>query len=71
MIEEWKTKDPVDRFEKMLIDNRYATQDDLTAIAQRVKREVDAATDEAERSPMPRGEEATMGLFQGDGYWDS
>ena len=70
MIDEWKTKDPVDRFEKLLIENGFATQDDLTAIAQRVKREVDAATDEAERSPMPRGEEATMGLFAGDGYWN-
>src|ERR1043165_8569806 len=66
MIEEWKAKDPVERFEKVLLDNGFATQDDLTAIAQRVKAEVDAATDEAERSPMPRGEEATMGLFAGD-----
>ncbi|HEY2093661.1 MAG TPA: thiamine pyrophosphate-dependent dehydrogenase E1 component subunit alpha [Thermoanaerobaculia bacterium] len=70
MIEEWKAKDPVDRFERMLIENGFATQEDLTAIAQRVKAEVDAATDEAERSPMPRGEEAAMGLFAGDGYWN-
>ena len=70
LIEEWKAKDPVERFEKMLIENEYATQDDLNAIAQRVKREVDAATDEAERSPMPRGEEAALGLFAGDGYWE-
>ena len=70
LIEEWKAKDPLDRFEKLLIENGYAMQDDLTAIAQRVKREVDAATDEAERSPMPRGEEAALGLFAGDGYWE-
>jgi pyruvate dehydrogenase E1 component alpha subunit/2-oxoisovalerate dehydrogenase E1 component alpha subunit len=69
MIEEWKAKDPVERFEKLLIENGFATQEDLNAIAQRVKSEVDAATDAAERSPMPRGEEATMGLFSGDGYW--
>ena len=70
MIDEWKAKDPVDRFERMLLDNGFATQDDLNAIAQRVKREVDAATDEAERSPMPRAEEASKGLFAGDGYWE-
>lgn len=70
LIEEWKAKDPVDRFEKLLRDNGFATQADIDAIVQRVKREVDAATDEAERSPMPRGEEATMGLFAGDGYWN-
>jgi len=70
LIEEWKGKDPVERFEKLLIENSFATQDDLTAITRRVKREVDAATDEAERSPMPRGEEAALGLFAGDGYWE-
>jgi hypothetical protein len=35
-----------------------------------VRSEVDAATDEAEKSPMPRPEEASMGLFAGDGYWE-
>src|SRR5438046_7743810 len=38
LIEEWKAKDPVERFEKLLIENGFATQDDLTAIAQRAKR---------------------------------
>jgi TPP-dependent pyruvate/acetoin dehydrogenase alpha subunit len=70
LVEEWKAKDPVERFERVLIENGFATQDDLNAIAQRVKQEVDAATDEAERSPMPRPEEAAKGLFAGDGYWD-
>lgn len=70
LIEEWKSRDPVDRFEKLLIENGVATKDALEAISQRVRREVDAATDEAERSPMPKPEEASMGLFAGDGYWD-
>ena len=39
------------------------------SLSQRVREEVDAATDEAEKSPMPNGEDAGKGLFKGDGYW--
>ena len=70
LLEQWKAKDPVARFEKKLIEDGTASQQDFDAIQQRVRDEVDRATDEAERSPMPRPEEAALGLFGGDGYWD-
>jgi TPP-dependent pyruvate/acetoin dehydrogenase alpha subunit len=70
LIEEWSAKDPVVRFEQTLTDAGLATAADFERIQSRVRREVDAATDEAERSPMPRPEEAALGLFAGDGYWD-
>jgi len=71
LIEEWKAKDPLQRFERALVENQFASGEDFTRIQERVRREVDAATDEAERAPMPRGEEAALGLFAGDGYWDA
>ena len=52
------------------LEGGVATGDDFAKIQERVRAEVDAATDEAERSPMPRGEEAALGLYAGDGYWD-
>src|SRR5712691_6060461 len=61
LIEGWKAKDPLPRFERVLTEMGLATRDDLEAIQQRAKQEVDAATDEAERSPMPSPEEATRG----------
>jgi TPP-dependent pyruvate/acetoin dehydrogenase alpha subunit len=70
LIEEWQAKDPVNRFERVLVENGVASQEDLDAITQRAKKTVDDATDEAERSPMPAGEEAAKGLFAGDGYWE-
>ncbi|MEA2325066.1 MAG: hypothetical protein QOE68_25 [Thermoanaerobaculia bacterium] len=70
LIEEWSVKDPVVRFEKTLVDAGIATTADFEMNQSRAKREVDAATDEAERSPMPNPEEAAMGLFAGDGYWE-
>jgi TPP-dependent pyruvate/acetoin dehydrogenase alpha subunit len=70
LIEEWSAKDPVVRFEKTLVDAGIATTADFEMAQSRAKREVDAATDEAERSPMPNPEEAARGLFAGDGYWE-
>src|SRR5437763_4433546 len=70
LIEEWSAKDPVVRFEQTLIDGGMATAADFESIQSRAKREVDTATDEAERSPMPNPEEASRGLFAGDGYWE-
>jgi pyruvate dehydrogenase E1 component alpha subunit/2-oxoisovalerate dehydrogenase E1 component alpha subunit len=70
LIEEWSAKDPVVRFEKALVDAGIAAAADFEMIQSRAKREVDAATDEAERSAMPQPEEAARGLFAGDGYWE-
>jgi len=70
LIEEWKAKDPVVRFERLLLDNGFATQEEIDAIEQRVKREIDVATDEADASPMPEPSDAALGLFAGDGYWE-
>ncbi|HVG24095.1 MAG TPA: thiamine pyrophosphate-dependent dehydrogenase E1 component subunit alpha [Thermoanaerobaculia bacterium] len=69
LIEEWKAKDPLARFERVLMELGTATQADFTAIQERVRREVDAATDEAERSPMPDPADAGRGLYIEDGYW--
>ncbi len=71
VIEEWKDRDPLMRFERFLLESGTATHDDLELLQLRVKGEVDLATDEAERSPMPRPEEAALGLFAGDGYWET
>src|SRR5687768_14950957 len=53
LIAEWAGKDAVVRFENLLVERGVATREDLAAIRQRVKNEIDAATDEADRSPMP------------------
>jgi TPP-dependent pyruvate/acetoin dehydrogenase alpha subunit len=70
LIEEWQKKDAVVRFEKMLLETGTATQQELAEIQQRVKQEIDAATDEAERSPMPTPSDAAKGLYIEDGYWN-
>jgi TPP-dependent pyruvate/acetoin dehydrogenase alpha subunit len=71
IIDEWRGRDPIERYEQTLIENKIATAEDFEEMQKRVRAEVDEATDEAERAPMPRGEEAARGLFAGDGYWDA
>jgi len=71
IIDEWRGRDPIERYEQTLIENKIATAEDFEELQKRVRAEVDEATDEAERAPMPRGEEAARGLFAGDGYWDA
>ena len=70
LIAEWEAKDAVVRFEKLLVERGVATREDLDAIQQRVKKEIDAATDEAERAPMPDPADAGRGLYIEDGYWN-
>jgi TPP-dependent pyruvate/acetoin dehydrogenase alpha subunit len=70
LIEEWKAKDALPRFEKVLMELGVAKQEDFAAIQERVKREVDEATDEADRSPMPDPADAARGLYIEDGYWN-
>jgi TPP-dependent pyruvate/acetoin dehydrogenase alpha subunit len=70
LIEEWKAKDALPRFERALMEMGVATQEDFAKIQERVKSEVDAATDEADRSPMPNPADAAHGLYIEDGYWN-
>jgi pyruvate dehydrogenase E1 component alpha subunit/2-oxoisovalerate dehydrogenase E1 component alpha subunit len=70
LIEEWKAKDALLRYERVLRELGVATDDDFVRIQQRVKQEIDAATDEADRSPMPEPADAARGLYIEDGYWN-
>ncbi|HST60228.1 MAG TPA: thiamine pyrophosphate-dependent enzyme, partial [Longimicrobium sp.] len=66
-IEHWaSTNDPIDRYVKALLDNGWATAEELTAIGADIERELDAAVAEAEKSPLPAPEEALTDVY-GDG----
>lgn len=59
----WKKKCPVIRFEKQLIDGKFATREELNEIDEAAKAEVDAAVESAENSPNPRPEVATENVY--------
>jgi TPP-dependent pyruvate/acetoin dehydrogenase alpha subunit len=63
-IESWETgNDPIARYVRVLLDREGFTQADLDAVDARVSGEIDAATDEAERSPMPEPLDALVGIY--------
>src|SRR5204863_3582826 len=63
-VEYWeKHNDPIDRFEKFLLDQKVADKEKLGAITADVMREVDEDSEWAESSPMPEPEGAVFGVF--------
>ena len=63
-IERWaEHDDPVDRYVGVLRARHGASEEELDAIDERIRREIDGATELAERSPMPDAEDALNGIY--------
>ena len=63
-IEHWEaTNDPIARYIAHLLENEGVEQAELDAIDTRVKDVIDAATDEAEKSPPPEPTDALVGIY--------
>ena len=63
-LEWWaEHNDPLDRYVARLTKEFKVPAARLAELDARVQREVDAATDEAERSPMPEGPDALVGVY--------
>lgn len=63
LLEEWKTKDPILRAERLLTTLGYADESYFHDVGERVRKEVDAGTEFAEQSPLPEGPETLTGVF--------
>ena len=63
LVEQWKAKDPIDRFERHLLGGGLATQAELDAITATIHAELDAEVDYALASPMPPPERAREGVY--------
>ncbi len=68
LFEVWKERDPIDRFETFLIEDRHASRADLDSVAERLVPELDRAASEALASPFPPAEEALKGVYREPGY---
>ena len=63
-IEWWeKHNDPLDRYERYLLENKVTTKEKLDEIAGEVMRFIDEECDWAESSPMPEPEVAAYNVF--------
>jgi TPP-dependent pyruvate/acetoin dehydrogenase alpha subunit len=63
-IEKWaEHNDPIDRFVRVLTGDHGVATSELEAIDARIKTEIDEATDEADKSPMPEPSDALVGVY--------
>jgi TPP-dependent pyruvate/acetoin dehydrogenase alpha subunit len=62
-FEEWKPKDPIERFERHLLGNGLATEEDLKRITAAIDEELSSEVDRALASPMPPPERAFEGVY--------
>ncbi|HEX2270131.1 MAG TPA: thiamine pyrophosphate-dependent dehydrogenase E1 component subunit alpha [Pyrinomonadaceae bacterium] len=66
-VEWWEThNDPIDRYERYLLECNLATKEKLEEIVAGVLREIDEDCAWAESSPLPEGEKAAYGVFDND-----
>ena len=63
-IDRWAAEnDPLDRYRVVMREELGATDEEIAAIDARVVRDIDAATDEAEKSPPPEPLDALIGVY--------
>jgi TPP-dependent pyruvate/acetoin dehydrogenase alpha subunit len=63
-VEWWATNnDPIDRYVAWLTEHEQVSAAEFAAIDAAIAAEIDAATDEAERSPMPEPLDALVGIY--------
>jgi TPP-dependent pyruvate/acetoin dehydrogenase alpha subunit len=63
LFEEWRRKDPIERFERHLLANGLAEQAGLDALAAQLNAQLDADVDFALASPFPPPERALDGVY--------
>ena len=63
LLEAWKEKDPILKAEHLLKQLRYADDTVFREVEERAKKEIEAGVEFAERSPLPEGPEALVGVF--------
>jgi len=72
VLEEYMhNKDPVKRFEDLLLSRGVVDADGVKRIEERVGREFDDGYEFAQASPFPVPSDVTKGLWVEDGYWQS
>lgn len=67
-LEEYKEKDPIANVLKTIMDNNFATQEEIDAINEKVKAEVEASVKFAEESPYPDDNELYKDIYMDENY---
>lgn len=63
MIEEWKKKDPLERYERILLNDRVLNETNKKQMEEKMTVEIEEAIQFALESPYPSGDEAAEGVY--------
>jgi TPP-dependent pyruvate/acetoin dehydrogenase alpha subunit len=63
MVEEWAMKDPISRFEKILLSDRVLNEHTKAEMERKISAAIDEVVKEALESPYPEPEDAAHGVF--------
>ena len=63
MFEYWRKRDPITRFEKYLLDKKWISAAENQRINDEIEKQVEKDREIAVASPMPKPEEAAIGVF--------
>jgi pyruvate dehydrogenase E1 component alpha subunit len=70
MLEEYmQKKDPVKRFQELLLSEGVVDDDGVAEIQGRIEKAFEEGYEFAQQSPLPDASEVTAGVFSDDGYW--
>lgn len=67
-VEEYKEQDPLIQCMSVILDKKFATEEELKEIENKVKKEVEDAIKFADESPFPSGEEALQDVYKQEDY---
>ena len=67
-VDEYKSKDPIAMVLKTILDNKFATQEEIDAINKRVDDIVDESVKFAEESPWPDDDEVLKDVYVDQNY---
>ena len=62
-LEDWRAKDPIERYSRVLVESGSASVNELAAIDQAISEEIDREVEFAEKSPLPAPEFALEGVY--------
>ena len=63
-LEEWRARDPVDRFHRLLVTSEMVSEEELVELREAVDRELDEAVEVALSTPTPEPETAVTDVYQ-------
>lgn len=67
-VEEYKRRDPIEQVRKTILEKKFATEQELEAIEERVQKQVEESVKFAEESPFPDPSEALTDIYTQSDY---